>query len=113
MNTFDRINYLLKANHKKQIDLTNFLGVKKTLYNDWKTGKTKSYNKYLQQIATFFNVSVDYLCGKTNDTSITTNDELLSAIITYYQQCDMTGKADIYQYAKTRAEQHKLERKDS
>ena len=65
MNTFNRINSLLKENHKKQIDLTNYLGIPKTQYTDWKTGRTASYQKYLPQIADFFNVSVDYLLGKT------------------------------------------------
>lgn len=64
MNTFDRIDFLLKQKKLKQIDLTNYLGIPKTSYTDWKTGRTKSYQKHLPQIASFFNVSVDYLLGK-------------------------------------------------
>jgi transcriptional regulator with XRE-family HTH domain len=61
LNTFDRIDLLLKQKNLKQIDLTNYLGIPKTSYTDWKSGRTKSYQKYLSQIAAFFNVSADYL----------------------------------------------------
>ena len=64
MNTFARIDFLLKEKKLKQVDLTNFLGVPKTNYTDWKTGRTKSYQKHLPQIADYFGVTVDYLLGK-------------------------------------------------
>jgi repressor LexA len=66
LNTFDTIDFLLKKNHKRQIDLTNYLGVPKAIYTGWKSGRTRSYTKYLPQIADFFGVSVDYLLGKTD-----------------------------------------------
>lgn len=113
MNTFDKIDSLLKEQKRKQVELTTYLGIPKSHYTDWKNNRTKSYKKYILEIATFFNVSVDYLLGKTIDTSFTTDDQLLSEIVTYYNQCDMIGKSDIYQFAKTRAEQQKLQRKDS
>ena len=69
LNTFDRIDFLLKERKLRQIDLTNHLGVPKTHYTDWKNGRTSSYNKYLSQIADFFGVSVDYLLGKESDQS--------------------------------------------
>ena len=65
MNTFDKIDLLLHEKKKKQIDLTNYLGIPKANYTDWKTGRTKSYTKYLSQIAEYFDVSVDFLIGKT------------------------------------------------
>ena len=64
MNTFDKIDFLLKEKKLKQIDLTNYLGVPKATYTGWKTGRTKSYQKHLSKIAEFFDVSVDYLLGK-------------------------------------------------
>ncbi len=68
MNTFDKIDFLLKEKGLKQIDLTNYLGVPKAIYTGWKTGRTKSYQKHLSKIADFFGVSVDYLLGKTETT---------------------------------------------
>lgn len=113
MEILNKIIKLLNEQKKTQKELTDFLGIHKNNFTEWKNQRSNAYMQRLPEIAEFLNVSIDYLCGKSNNTSVSTNDELLSAIITYYQQCDMTGKADIYQYAKTRAEQHKLERKDS
>lgn len=76
MNTFDRIDKLLKEKEKKQIELTNFLGIPKSKYTDWKKGRTNSYEKYLKEIAIFFNVSVDYIVGNTENKNFIQNDKL-------------------------------------
>ena len=55
---------LLKEQGKKQIDLTNFLGLSKNIFSEWKSERSTSYKKHLPQIAEFFDVSVDYLLGK-------------------------------------------------
>ncbi len=64
MNTFDKIDALLKQQKKKQIQLTDFLGLNKNAYSDWKIGRTTSYTKHLSRIAEFFGVTVDHLLGK-------------------------------------------------
>lgn len=64
MNTFDKIEKLRKEKNIKQNDLTEHLGLKKGIYTDWKIGRTKSYQKFLPEIADFFGVSVDYLLSK-------------------------------------------------
>ena len=45
-------------------DLTNFLEIKQATYTGWKTGRTKSYTKYLPQIAKFLNTTVDDLLSE-------------------------------------------------
>ena len=60
----NNIMSLLKEQNKKQIDLTNFLGLSKNIFSEWKYKRSISYNRHLPQIAEFFNVSVDYLLGK-------------------------------------------------
>ena len=65
MSTIDKISALLSEQGKKQKDLTDYLGIPKAAFTDWKSGRVKSYTKYLPQIAEFFGVSVDYLLGKT------------------------------------------------
>ena len=64
----------LKKQNKKQKDLTDYLGLTKNAFTDWKGGKSQSYKKYLPQIAEFLNVSVDYLLSgknkKSPDTSL-------------------------------------------
>lgn len=59
MDTIDRIVELLNENDYTQKDLTDYLGIKKSVFSAWKNGTSKSYNKYLTQIAEFFNVSVE------------------------------------------------------
>ena len=54
---------LLKEQNKKQIELTNYLGLSKNVFSEWKSNRANSYMKYLPKIAEFFDVSVDYLLG--------------------------------------------------
>lgn len=64
MGTLNKIIQILKERKIKQIELTNYLGVSKNIFTDWKSGRNTSYMKHLPKIAEFFNVSVDYLLGK-------------------------------------------------
>lgn len=66
MCTLDRVIHLLKQQGKKQKDLTDFLGLTKNTFTNWKGGHSESYRKFLPQIAEFLNVSVDWLVGKEN-----------------------------------------------
>lgn len=67
MCTIDIINYLLEQKNKSQKDLCEFLGISKSVFTDWKAGRNESYKKHLPQIAEYFNVSVDYLLGKSEE----------------------------------------------
>ena len=66
MHTLDKIQLLLKEQHKTQKDLTDFLCLRKTAFTSWKSGKNTSYTKHIGKIAEFFNVSADYLLGSTD-----------------------------------------------
>lgn len=57
----------LKAKKKTQKELCLFLGIKQSVFSDWKSGRNSSYTKYLPKIAEFLDVSVDYLLGRTDD----------------------------------------------
>ena len=59
MEIINRISYLLAG--REQRELTNYLGLNSVAFSEWKSGKSKSYRKYLIEIAEFFNVSIDYL----------------------------------------------------
>lgn len=59
MDIIDRITMLL--NGREQQELTNYLNLKSVAFSEWKSGKSKSYRKYLIEIAEFFDVSIDYL----------------------------------------------------
>ena len=66
LSTIDNIITLLKEQNKTQKELCDYLGITKNAFTDWKSGRIKSYTKHLPQIAEFFNVSVDFLLGKSN-----------------------------------------------
>ena len=69
MEILHKIIQLLKENNKRQMDLTNYLGISKNAVTNWKLGDNASYMKHLPKIAEFFGVSVDYLLGKETPTA--------------------------------------------
>jgi transcriptional regulator with XRE-family HTH domain len=64
--TLKRIIEELKIQKKKQIDLTNFLGLTHNNFGNWKNGRNTSYLKYIHAIASYLDVSVEYLKGETD-----------------------------------------------
>ena len=66
MDTLNRIVDNLRSQKRTQKDLTDFLGIHKGSFTQWKAGKNTSYLKYLPQIAQYLDVSIDYLLGNTD-----------------------------------------------
>ena len=52
---------LMKEQGKKNKDLADYLGITPQRVTDWKSGRIYSYSKYMEKIADFLGVSVDYL----------------------------------------------------
>ena len=69
MNTLDKILSLLTEKGIQQKTFAENIGVAKHTITDWKNGRSKSYMKYIDKIADFFDVSADYLLEKTDDKS--------------------------------------------
>ena len=90
MNTFDKIDLILKQKNLKQIDLTKHLGVSKATYSSWKSGRTDSYYKFIPDIAKFLNVSTDYLFFGEESLSDLTEDE--KRLIAAYREQSEEGK---------------------
>ncbi len=89
LDILDRITLLLGT--REQQELTKYLGLKSAAFSEWKSGKSKSYRKYLIEIADFFNVSLDYLVyGKEADSSFGSFDE--EQHIKKYRILDEHGK---------------------
>lgn len=61
MCTLDKIIKLLDEQGKTQKDLTDYIGVTKNTFTNWKNGNNSSYKKHISKIAEFLNVSTDYL----------------------------------------------------
>lgn len=66
MDTLSRIVLLLKEQGKQQKELANYLGISTNCITDWKSGRNKSYLKYVNPISDFLDTTPDYLLGKTD-----------------------------------------------
>lgn len=76
MNTVEIIVHLIEKRGITEKKFLSDLDFNRTLLSDWKSGKSKSYTKYLQKIADYFNVSTDYLLtGKELSSNRPENDE--------------------------------------
>ena len=67
LDTLTIILNLMQKNNCDNLTLANALGLNRQVVTDWKAKRSKSYNKYLPQIADYFGVSVDYLLGKEQE----------------------------------------------
>lgn len=71
---------LMKMKGVRQTDLANYLGLSQNAITQWKTHKTRSYMRYLDQLAEYFDVSKDDLLHADKDSGFMTylsNDELI------------------------------------
>lgn len=69
MNCVDKIIFLLKEKNLEQKDLCDALGIYPAAVTTWKKGTTKSYLKYLPQIAEYLETTVDYLLNDEDEAS--------------------------------------------
>ena len=63
----ERIKQLRKEKHLTQIELSNILHVSQQTIGAWETERITPGSDTLSNIADFFNVSTDYLLGRTNE----------------------------------------------
>lgn len=61
MTTIDRISHMLKLQNKTQRSLADHLGIHKSTISLWQNGSCHSYNRYLPEIADFFDITIDEL----------------------------------------------------
>lgn len=100
MNILDRILLLLGDGDQKA--LTDYLGLKKTAFTDWKGGKSHSYRKYLVEIAEYFNVSIDYLVyGKKNSDQLS---DIQKHLLACFEKLNHDEQIKVVERAETLAE---------
>ena len=61
-----RIVDMCKMRKVTQKDLTDALGLRSSAFSEWKSGKSKSYTKYVHHIACVLGTTAEYLQGTTN-----------------------------------------------
>lgn len=67
---FERIRPLFDKSGKGDAELEREIGIPAKKISQWNARFTKSYDKYITQIANYFHVSTDYLLGNTDDQSL-------------------------------------------
>ena len=66
----NRISELRKRNKVTQEELAQILGLHQTAISQWETGKTSPDMSQLVSVAKFFNVTIDYLLGVSDNPSV-------------------------------------------
>ena len=67
MNFYQRLRDIREDHDLKQIDIARVLGIEQTNYSKYELGKNMmGIDKYII-LAKFYNISLDYLCGLTNE----------------------------------------------
>ena len=61
-----RIIEMCKMRNVTQKDLTDALGLRSSAFSEWKSGKSKSYAKYVHHIAFVLGTTAEYLQGTTD-----------------------------------------------
>lgn len=97
MDILDRILDLLAYESKEQQQLSDYLGLKKSVVTDWKNEKSRSYMKYLESIASFFNVPLNVFYCDDDDyykykNSILTSSKIAVKDLSNYITTDSTAK---------------------
>lgn len=80
--TMQRILEEMQLQNKQQTELGEYLNVTPNVITDWKSGRLKSYKKYLHGISEFLGVSVEYLRGETDikEKPLSENEERLNEL---------------------------------
>ena len=85
----ERVLFLIGNKRGAIKPLAEFLGISGNNISDWKSGKNKSYRQYAPQIAEYYDVSLDWLSGlsdeKTKEKPDTTSTELSQLDIQFMQ----------------------------
>lgn len=68
--TMERISQALADKKISQKQFMADLGLATATYTEWKAGRLKSYKKYIEKIADYLDVSVDYLLGRSEDITV-------------------------------------------
>ena len=66
----ERLKKLRKEKKLKQTDIASFLGITSRNYQDYEYGKVDPPTSKTIALADYFNVSLDYLCGRSDNPEV-------------------------------------------
>lgn len=64
--TVERVFALIEERGLRAIDVAKEIGLHKNNFTEWKKGRSKPSAEALAKLADYFDVSVDYLLGRSN-----------------------------------------------
>lgn len=64
---FQRLKDLREDKDMKQADIAEFLGIQQTVYSRYERGFQNIPLEHLIKLADYYNVSTDYILGRTNN----------------------------------------------
>ncbi len=64
---FKRLKDLREDNDKLQKDISNLLGISQQYYSEYESGKRSIPIRHLISLAKYYNTSIDYIVGLSND----------------------------------------------
>lgn len=111
-----RLKILRLECEKTQEEIAKDLGISRIRYNQYETGKRTPDNEMLVQISEYFNVSIDYLLGKSNlrnpyrEAQEQKTDEDIDLWLSKtdgYKELPEDDRLKIIEYAKFMLEKHK------
>lgn len=108
----DRLKWLRDEENLSQKALAEKLGMPQQTYQGYESGIRKVTLQLLKQFAEYFDVSIDFLAGRTSDRKLHTTDEMLDnwdnkqeaqkalssdeeAVLSLYNQLDDGDKGEI------------------
>lgn len=87
-----------------QREMAKLFNISQGTYNNWENEKTEPSIKQLIQLATFFNVSVDYLIGNSDDIGMINITKDLTfaeeSLIAYYGNMSPSIKKALFELIK-------------
>ena len=99
MCTLNRILTLIETKEITQQQFLKDMGFNKSTLNDWKSGRSKSYKKYIDKIADYFGVPIDYILDREEATyQPQVFSEQLADIIKCYNSLSKSGKEKAHEY---------------
>lgn len=72
------IIFLIESKYQSDIDFEKDFGIARSTVSAWRKGKLKSYRKMANDIAKFFNVSMDWLAGNEQKNKLSMSSESFS-----------------------------------
>ncbi len=98
MAFYQRLKDLRDDKDLKQKDIANVINTSSNYYGDYESGKRPIPFERVIELANFYNVSLDYIAGRTNDKRGLTRSELSedeTLLIKKYRSLSENGKGKI------------------